>query len=72
MGEGGANSNENNLFALGSDGSPAPSLEGEGEVEGGGGVEGMLLQAGEKNVAGFVPMGNVGDGEVPVQADLWG
>ena len=40
MGEG-ANNNNNNLFASGFDGSPAPSLEGEG-VGGGGG---MLLQA---------------------------
>lgn len=63
----GANSKNNNLFASGFDGTPAPSLEG-----GGGGGGGTLLQGGEKDVVGFVPMGNVGDRELPVQADSWG
>lgn len=63
-----ANSNKNNLFASGFDGLPAPSLE-SGDSGGGGG---MLLQGGEKDVVGFVPMGNFGDGEVPIQADSWG
>lgn len=69
MGEG-ANSNNNNPFASELDGSPAPGLEGGGGSSSGGG-EGMLLQGGEKD-AGFIPMENVGDGGVQIQADLWG